>query len=162
MNSQSFPYAKGKLWQRWLYGGCLATFFALAATRFIVFGQFSVGTWLSVFLLALGGAFAFRGLVDRRPVLTIGPEGIWFARWGIKRPIHWGQVREVKLQEIGKGGPLVCIHLNNEEEGRIGHLPQHFFGTALLDISAPDAYAIAIQHLTTSKANEAEKAQAGA
>ena len=105
MHSTIFTFAKGRPWQRWLFGVLFCAFIVLAMSRTISLGTFALKAWLPVIVLGGLGLVAFRGLFDPRPALTIGPEGIWFIRWKRKWPIPWQQVRDIKLQQVARGEP---------------------------------------------------------
>lgn len=152
MHSAIFTYAKGRPWQRWLFAGLLSAFVVFAMFRSVALGALSLSAWLPVIVLGCLGLVAFRGLFDRRPALTIGPEGIWFIRWKRKWPIPWQQVRDIKLHQVGRGGPLICVYLAGQSEIRTSELPEHTFGTALLDVSPHDAFALANNHWSAARA----------
>lgn len=142
--ARTFTYAKGKRWHRLVYGASLVCFAVLAVSKSLALGAFASGAWLAVVVLGGLGLIAFRGLFDHRPVLTIGPEGIWFIRWKRKHAIPWAQVQHIALRDGGRGGPLVCVYLpGDDREMRTGAIPPHAFGAALLDVSAPEAAAVA-------------------
>lgn len=78
---KTFYYAKGKPWHFFVLGIVLSGFISLVYFRANENGRISMESIVPLLTLVPFSFFAFRGNYDRRPVLTISSEGIWFASW---------------------------------------------------------------------------------
>lgn len=105
-------YRKGGAWE------LIGTGVALAALAFQALQRPQASRW---FVLAAGatllGVFvclAWRGRLDRRVVVSLGDEGIWWRGWGIARPLPWREIRAARFQMAPKGEPWICLDLHDE------------------------------------------------
>jgi hypothetical protein len=139
--THSYRLAEGSLWQKLTYGGCLIAFIAFALMRFESGSSGLV--FFPLLILIPFGAFAFRGIWDKRTVLTIGVEGVWFKPWNCEGPLPWLQVRKVELLTMGPGEPLVSFCLFGEDPYK---LPKYSVGVAQLNVSTRVVFEVAMDY----------------
>jgi hypothetical protein len=146
MNEITYQLAKGKPWHRGLYSLCLLAFLAIATARWIDTGKLSAATLFSLLTLVVLGLIAFRGLFDNRVILTIGSDGIWFAHWGIAKPLHWSEVVRVRKFDAARGDPFICMDVRGQSSQCRDEIPKFSFRTAMLDVSTDEAFQLVSEY----------------
>lgn len=69
---------------------------------------------LCALVVAAFGWLAWRGRFDRRVMLAISEDGIWYRGWHIRRPLPWREIRAARFQMAPKGEPWICLELHDE------------------------------------------------
>jgi hypothetical protein len=132
--------------------GCLIAL----SLPFVAFGLFSavtdptgtgglIGIPCVLFFGSLGG-FAFSRLRDRKPVIRIDDEGIYWRLWS-DAVIAW---KDIELIEVGNAhawGSCLCIHLRDPEQ----YPPSGMLGRVAGAHARPDVGDIAISPTGTNK-----------
>lgn len=139
--THSYRLAEGSIWQKLTYGGCLVAFMVFG---FVRFESDSSGLALFPLLILIPlGAFAFRGIWDKRTVLTLGVEGVWFKPWSCEDPLPWRQVRKVELLTMGSGEPLIGFWLLGEDPWKV---PKYSVGVSQLNVSTRVVFDVAMDY----------------
>lgn len=132
----TFYLAKGKPWHFAVLALALAGHLAIAFRHAAETGEISLASIFPFVVLLPFAAFAFRGHYDRRPVLKISSEGIWFSAWNQPSPVPWTSVVSVKEWAYGRGEPFIALRTNTE---RLWSMPRYSFRVTRLDIKHKDA-----------------------
>lgn len=150
MDIRTFRYAKGELWQRLVYVAVILVFVVLAVSKPHTGERQAHAGWFPVVVLVALGLWAFRGLYDRRPVLTFSGEGVWFAAWNLDHPIAWGDIQKVKYTPAARGEPWITLLVTAIAAERYGR--QEFrFRTSTLDVKNARALELVEAHLSAAR-----------
>ncbi len=82
----------------------------------------AVGVGLAVFVVWLGywfGSQSLRRLMDANPPIVVGPDGL-HDRAVSRRPIAWGEIRDLHLWRGGRGAAIVVFDLAEGAAERAG------------------------------------------
>lgn len=137
----SFRLAEGSLWQKIICGGCIFTFAVFGLIRFMQ--GYSWLSFLPLLLVILLGAFAFRGVWIKSPVLMLDSTGIWFKPWKRDTPLPWSQVKKIELLTIGPGDPFVGFFLLEEV---LCKPPKNLVRVSQLNVRTIEVYEIAVDY----------------
>jgi hypothetical protein len=151
LSDRAFYYAKGKAWHFAVLGLALAGFLTLAYLRAIENGRVSFASIVPFLVLVPMAAFAFRGNYDRRPVLTISAEGVWFSTWNISAPLSWASVISVKEIGGGRGLPFISLRTEGERSLPSGRLATHSLRVTALDIRHQDALRLIAEYWQSAR-----------
>lgn len=139
--AHSFRLADGSLSQKLIFGGCIVALAALGLIRFMQGSSWV--SFLPLLVLVPLGTFAFRGVWNKRPVLTHDSTGIWFKSWESDKPLPWPQIRKIELLTIGPGDPFVGFFLQGEDPHK---LPKNSIRVSQLNVRTKTVYEIALDY----------------
>lgn len=107
-------YRKGRLWEPLAVLAASGVLFLVAAQH-----PRSLAAWLilwaaSAAVLTVFGCFAWRGRFDRRVMLELTDQGIWYRGWRIGPPLPWSEIKAARFQMAPRGEPWICLDLHDE------------------------------------------------
>lgn len=145
---------RGWLQSLYLIFGCAIAVQGIATAGYFLFvgeaepGFFAVIMLLAAALVLFGLWFAsqsLRRLRDPEPPITIGPMGLHDRAISLK-PIPWQDIRDLRVWNGGRGGPVVGFELDDAAAERAAVRPRVKAAAA---VNRPFGYGYRIHHMGT-------------
>ncbi len=117
MNTRySFCYRTGSTWEYVLAGCLVSVLVMIGAEKISNAGAIPAELLLYAVSILLIAAIVWHGLFDRRPVIVLSSDGVWFRGWGANPDAYlpWSLISEVKEVPAARGMPFICLQLKDE------------------------------------------------